>query len=107
MIPLLIGLVASLIGVVESIIKMAEHYGNYPGINAHTIVMLVVSIVGVIASLSARHIPKLSGVVMIICAILGFIFVTYSFLPTGVLLLLTGIIALCSSPEAGKRRMNA
>ncbi|GMA65371.1 hypothetical protein NZD89_07970 [Alicyclobacillus fastidiosus] len=104
MIPLLLGLIAGLIGVVESLIKMAENYGNYPGVNYHTIGMLVVSAVSVFATLMARRTPKLSGVIMIVAAVLGFIFVTFSYLPSGVLLLLSGVVSLFSSPEVGEQR---
>lgn len=94
MLALMLGLVAGVIGVVETLLDMTNNQGFTPGFTWHGIGALVFSVVSIAFAFSARKRPTMAGLGMYGCAVGGFICATFSYIPPGVLLLISGSVAL-------------
>lgn len=96
----MLGVVGGFIGIVEMLLNMAYGGGTHPGVNAHSILAIAFSVIGLLASLVVTRYSKAAGWTMIVAGILGFVVMVFSYIPPGVLLILAGVIGLFSKPQA-------
>lgn len=97
----MLGVAGGLIGVVEMLLNTAYGGGTHPGVNAHSMFAVAFSVIGALASLFVtRRYSKAACLTMIAAGILGFVAMTFSFIPPGVLLILAGVIGFFSKTES-------
>lgn len=94
MLALILGLTAGMIGVVETLLDMSFYQGFTPGLTWHGIGALLFSVIAIVVSIVARKRPTLAGWGMYVAAVGGFLCAELSFIPSGVLLLISGSVAL-------------
>lgn len=100
MVPLILGFVGGITGIVETLLDMSSRIGATPNYSVWGISAIVFSLIGIVGSLLARQKPKAAGIVMLIAAVGGFISASYSFVPPGVLYIISALISYFTDPEA-------
>ncbi|MCL6442794.1 MAG: hypothetical protein K6T83_04930 [Alicyclobacillus sp.] len=94
MITMLLGIVAGMIGVLETLLDVVSQQGYTPTADWHAYGAIAVSAVGIVVSLFARRHPKIAGVLLYACGVLGFIFAKWSYIPPGIVFFIAATIAL-------------
>ncbi|SIT13966.1 hypothetical protein [Alicyclobacillus vulcanalis] len=94
MITMLLGIVAGMIGVLETLLDVVSQQGYTPTANLDAYAAIVISALGIVISFFARRHPKTSGVLLYACGIGGFIFAKWSYIPPGIVFFIAATIAV-------------
>ncbi|WP_067620968.1 hypothetical protein [Alicyclobacillus acidiphilus] len=93
MITFLIGLIGGLIGIIQTLINMVYKQNYYLGYTWHSYGALAASVVGLYFAFLTRKRPRIAGIGMYVCGIVGLISASYSYFPAGIAFILAGSIA--------------
>ncbi|TDY51142.1 hypothetical protein C7445_101137 [Alicyclobacillus sacchari] len=93
MVTFMLGLIAGLIGVIETLLDMLSKQGYTPDFSWRGYGAIAISIIAMALSVLSRTRPRAAGIGMYACAVIGFVFASFSYIPPGIVLIIAGTIA--------------
>ncbi|WP_206831924.1 hypothetical protein [Alicyclobacillus fructus] len=94
MITMLLGIVAGMIGILETLLDMVSQQGYTPQADWHAYGAIAISALGLVMSLFARRHPRIVGLLLYVCGVIGFVFAKWSYIPPGIVFFIAATIAV-------------
>lgn len=106
-VELVLGLIGGILGIISGIYAMnigglasVFHIDRAVTINNFGIGAIVLSIIGIIGALVIKNKEKLGGILMVIAALGGIVCITYFYIPSGILLIIPGLMSIFSKDKS-------
>lgn len=108
-VELVLGLIGGILGIIAGIYSMnigglasVFHVDRAVTVNNFGIGAIILSILGIIGALIVKNKTKLGGIFMIIAALGGLLCITYFYIPSGILLIIPGIMSIIKKKDESK-----